>query len=74
MIKRLKTFSFLPVLLLLAILLSVSSAFAQNEGYKVLRSSVLDGVSPIEIVSVKVKGSPVQPQQIFTAGDDWLND
>ena len=57
---------------LLIILCFSFAAFAQYGSDRVLKPIEV-GISPVDIIGIKVKGKTIEPNRSFLAEDDWLN-
>ena len=63
-----------PALILVGALVCCAPVYARQSRQKVLSQTPIepDRQSPVEVVSVRIKGEVVEPGRRFTAGDDWL--
>jgi hypothetical protein len=62
-------------LVLVGALVCCAPAYAGQSGRRVLSQAPVEPgrQSPVEVVSVRVKGEAVEPGRSFVAGDDWLH-
>ena len=63
-----------PALILVGALVCCAPVYARQSGQRVISQTPVEPgrQSPVEVVSVRVKGEAVEPGRRFTAGDDWL--
>ena len=56
------------------VLLTCLAGQAQELGQRVISQAPVEAGrrSPVEVVSVKIKGGEIEPGRPFLAGDDWL--